>query len=61
MKPRKFRDEPCHTCGSPQAVVDGGWLRQRRQDAGLTLREMARRLDYSVPYIWVVVKFASEL
>ena len=48
---RKFRDEPCHTCGTPQAVIDGAWLRARRKAAKVTLREMARRLEFSAPYI----------
>lgn len=48
---RKFRDEPCHACGAPKAVIDGAWLRAQRLKAGLTLREMARRLDFSAVYI----------
>lgn len=51
MIPRKFTDKPCSTCGTPKAVVSGAWLRWRRREAGLTLREMARRLGYSAPYI----------
>ena len=48
---RKFRDEPCGQCGTPRSVVDGAWLRAKRREAGLTLREMARRLEFSAPYI----------
>lgn len=47
----KFVDEPCPRCGSPKSVVDGAWLRERRERAGLTLREMSRRLGFSVPYL----------
>lgn len=47
----KFRNAPCCQCGSPQSVIDGGWLRARRLRAGLTLREMARRTGFSAPYI----------
>lgn len=48
---RKFRDEPCSQCGSPRAVVNGAWLRERRKRAGLTLREMARRAGVSAAYV----------
>lgn len=47
----KFRPQPCPTCGSERAVVDGHWLRRQRQRAGLTLREVSRRLGFSAPYI----------
>lgn len=48
---RKFRHEPCPTCGTPQAVINHDWLRARRRDAGVSLREMARRLGFSTPYL----------
>jgi transcriptional regulator with XRE-family HTH domain len=48
---KKYRDEPCVSCGAPRGVVNGDWLRERRKGAGLTLREMARRLEFSAPYI----------
>lgn len=47
----KFIDTPCPHCGSQKSVVDGAWLRERRELAGLTLREMGRRLGYSAPYL----------
>lgn len=47
----KFVDEPCPTCGSPRSCVNGLWLRRVRKEAGLTLREMARRLDLSAPFL----------
>lgn len=47
----KFRSEPCSQCGAPQRVVDGSWLRARREAVGLSLREMAKRLDVSAPYL----------
>lgn len=56
MAERKFRDEACQACGAPQAVISGAWLRERRKAAGLTLREMARRLDFTPAYICDVEK-----
>lgn len=50
MSPR-FRSEPCATCGSPRAFVDGAWLRAQRTRARLTLREVARRLNFTPSYI----------
>jgi hypothetical protein len=47
----KFVSEPCRSCGTPQSVINGAWLRARRKAAQLTLREMARRLGFSAPYI----------
>jgi hypothetical protein len=47
----KFVDMPCPRCGTPKSVVDGGWLRERRELAGVTLREMGRRLGFSAPYL----------
>lgn len=51
MTPAKFTDEPCPRCGTAQKVVNGAWLRHRRQTAGLSLRDMAKRLGLSAPYI----------
>ena len=53
---QKFRDEPCHACGATRAVVNGAWLRERRKAAGLTIREMARRLNFTPAYICDVEK-----
>lgn len=52
----KFRDEPCSACGTPRAVIDGAWLRDRRMKAGLTLREMARRVGVSAAYLCDIEK-----
>jgi hypothetical protein len=49
--PEKFVPHPCPTCGSPQVIVSGAWLRYMRERAGLTLREMARRLEFSAAYL----------
>ena len=32
-------------------VINGDWLREVRKNAGLTLRDMARRVGVSVPYL----------
>lgn len=47
----KFTTQPCEKCGGSMRVVNGAWLRERREAAGVALREMARRLDFSAPYI----------
>lgn len=41
----------CLHCGSEVAVVNGQWLREIRQAAGVTLREAARRFDRSAAYL----------
>ena len=48
---QKFCDQPCRRCGASEAVLNGAWLRLRREMAGLTLRELARRLGYSAAYL----------
>ncbi len=47
----KFKSEPCTRCGSAQTVVNGAWLREVRKLAGLSLREMSRRVGVSAPYL----------
>lgn len=47
----KFTTGECPTCGTPKSIINGKWLRQAREIAGLTLREMARRLEFSVAYL----------
>lgn len=47
----KFIPSPCPTCGTPKSIINGAWLRNERKTAGLTLREMARRLGLSAPFI----------
>jgi len=50
MKP-KFIVKECLHCGSKVKQVSGPWLRERRQVAGLSLREMARQVGFSAPYL----------
>jgi len=47
----KFKQQPCPHCGTPQSVINGQWLRDVRKAAGLTLREMAKRVGVSPAYI----------
>ncbi len=51
MSVAKFRDHPCSQCGSLKPVINGAWLRSRRQRAGLSLRAMALRLGFSAAYV----------
>lgn len=46
-----FRYKPCRTCGQSWRVRDGGYLRILREESGLSLREVARRLKISAPYL----------
>lgn len=41
----------CGTCGVPRIVYNGARLRGLRQQAGISLRAMARRLKLSAAYI----------
>ena len=47
----KFKSESCSKCGSLHSVINGAWLRERRKRAGLTLRDFAKRVGVSAPYI----------
>lgn len=49
--PRKFTHGACPTCGSPRTVVNGAWLRERREAAGLSLRALGARLGFSAVYL----------
>lgn len=48
-------ERPCRRCGGSGVEVDpvetGREMRALREAAGLSLREMARRMGYSVQYI----------
>lgn len=52
QKPKgKFTSVKCGSCGASREVVKGSWLRKQRLSAGISLREMARRLELSPMYI----------
>jgi transcriptional regulator with XRE-family HTH domain len=44
----------CSRCQQPVEIVKGTTLRQVREAAGISLREMARRLMVSAPYLSLV-------
>ena len=46
-----FIHRPCRTCGQSRRVRNGGFLRSLREVAGLSLREVARRLGLSAAYL----------
>jgi len=52
----KFTEAACGRCGALNRVVSGAWLRCRREQAGVTLREMAARLGHSAPYLCDIEK-----
>jgi predicted transcriptional regulator len=41
----------CPRCGGKGQLVNGEFLRFTREEQGLSLREMARRLKYSATYL----------
>ena len=47
----KFIVIECPHCGSEIRQVSGRWLRERRSVAGVSLREMARQVGFSAPYL----------
>lgn len=47
----KTRTITCYVCGSRREVLDGTSLRTIRKNAGLGLRELARRLNLTASYL----------
>lgn len=47
----KWKAGACKSCGTPNSVINGAWLSAERKAAGITLREMSRRLGFSAPYL----------
>lgn len=50
-KPAMFMDIHCKTCGGVDTVVDGAYLRWKRQRAGMTLRDLGKKLGVSAVYL----------
>lgn len=48
---QKFTEDDCPMCGTPRTVINGRWLRIQREMAGMTMREMARQLEFSAAYL----------
>lgn len=51
MKVEKFITGACPRCGTPETVLNGAWLRERRKRAGYSLRDFAKRVGVSAAYI----------
>lgn len=51
MREKKLIKAACPTCGHERLVMNGRWLREQREAADLTLREVARRLGVSAAYL----------
>jgi DNA-binding transcriptional regulator YiaG len=49
--PPKYRTIVCGECGAPRRVINGTWLRFRRESRELDQRAFARRLGISGPYL----------
>lgn len=47
----KYVTRPCSECGHATRVLNGAWLRQRREQAGLDQRVFAKRSGFTGPYI----------
>lgn len=41
----------CPSCGAPAGLINPAWLRWRREQAGLTQKQLAQRLGLSSPYL----------
>ena len=52
-KVTEFSDNACPKCGGDGSIrlVRPEWLRAQREKAKLTLREVARRLEFSAAYL----------
>lgn len=47
----KHRTVTCGTCGATRDVIDGSELRAWRTKAGLSLREMGKRMNLSASFL----------
>lgn len=50
-EPRQWRITTCGECGHKRRMVNGAWLKWRRQRVGLDQRTLATRLGISGPYL----------
>jgi DNA-binding transcriptional regulator YiaG len=51
IAPPRYVLNTCPHCGNERRVVNGAWLRWRREKAGLDQRTFASKLGVSGPYI----------
>jgi ribosome-binding protein aMBF1 (putative translation factor) len=49
--PPTYVQEECRHCGNVRRRLDGGWVRERREDLGLSLRELAQALGINHTYL----------
>lgn len=47
----KYVMRTCSECGHGMRALNGAWLRERREQAGLRQREFAARSGFTSPYI----------
>ncbi|HKP75321.1 MAG TPA: helix-turn-helix transcriptional regulator [Longimicrobiaceae bacterium] len=48
---QRTKQAPCSRCGSEGTTLNGAWFRRERIYYGVSLREMARRLGVSPPFV----------
>ncbi len=49
--PTRTIEVPCPHCGQPMTVTNGLYLRELREQAGLTQRQFGKRIKASGPHI----------
>lgn len=50
-EPKKLIPHTCGHCGCTRETLNGAWLRWRRERAGVSLREMSRRIGVSPAFL----------
>jgi transcriptional regulator with XRE-family HTH domain len=51
LKPPRYLSVPCNECGHPKRVINGHWLRELREKAGMTQRQFGELVKLSSPYL----------
>ena len=51
VAPSKLRVEECPHCRTKHRIINGAWLRWKRESAGLDQRTLANMIGISGPYI----------
>ncbi len=47
----KFNKTSCTKCGAPTDVINGAWLREQRNRAGMSLRGLGAKIGFSTPFL----------